>query len=64
MTKISAVVPDDVAAALKARAKAEDRSVGAVIRLALADLVRRPAATDDVPASVPSATDGKDDDGR
>jgi predicted transcriptional regulator len=42
VTKTSAVIPDDVAAALKERAKAEDRSVGAVVRRAIADHVARP----------------------
>jgi len=36
MTKISAVIPDDLDAALKERARAEDRSVGAVVRRAIA----------------------------
>ena len=39
MTKISAVIPDDVATMLKERARIEDRSVGAVIRRAVAEHV-------------------------
>jgi integrase/predicted transcriptional regulator len=46
VTKISAVVPDDIAAALKERAHAGDRSV-AVIRRAIAEHVRRPARSKD-----------------
>lgn len=42
MTKISAVIPDDLGAALKERARAEDRSVGAVVRRALTEHVSRP----------------------
>jgi len=38
--KISAVIPDDVAFALKERARAEDRSVGAVVRRAIVEHVR------------------------
>ena len=45
MTKISAVIPDDLGAALKERARAEDRSVGAVIRRALTEHVSRPIVT-------------------
>jgi predicted transcriptional regulator len=40
MPKLSAVVPDDIAVALKKRARTEDRSVGAVIRRAIAEHVR------------------------
>lgn len=36
MTKISAVIPDDLGAALKERARVEDRSVGAVVRRSIA----------------------------
>jgi predicted transcriptional regulator len=39
MTKISAVVPDELADALEERARAEDRSASAVIRRALAEHV-------------------------
>jgi predicted transcriptional regulator len=42
MPKISAVIPDDLGAALKERARAEDRSVGAVVRRALTEHVARP----------------------
>lgn len=35
MTKISAVIPDELVAALKERARAEDRSMGAEVRRAL-----------------------------
>jgi hypothetical protein len=44
MPKISAVIPDDLGAALKERARAEDRSVGAVVRRALTEHVSRPIA--------------------
>ncbi len=37
MPKLSAVVPDELAAALERRARAEDRSKGAVLRRALAE---------------------------
>ena len=60
--KVSAVIPDDIVV-LKERAKEEDRSLGAV-RRALADHIARPAADEDVTATPPSATDGKDGDGR
>jgi hypothetical protein len=63
VTKISAVIPDDVAAVLKERAKAEDRSVGAVIRRALAEHI---GLTDADPgplvASTSTASGGQDDD--
>ena len=39
VTKISAVIPDDVAALLEERAETENRSVGAVIRSAVAEHV-------------------------
>jgi predicted transcriptional regulator len=42
MTKISAVIPDDLNVALRQRARAEDRSVGAVVRRAIAEHVRAP----------------------
>ena len=38
--KVSAVIPDDIVAVLKERAKEEDRSLGAV-RRALADHIAR-----------------------
>jgi Ribbon-helix-helix protein, copG family len=59
VTKISAVVPDNIVAVLKERARAEDRSLGAVIRLALADHIRRldPAELSAVPTT---PADGKD----
>lgn len=59
--KISAVIADDVAAKLKQRALAEDRSMGAVIRRAIADHVQRPA---DVDAVSPIEDKRKDGDGR
>ena len=37
MVKISAVLPDELAGALERRARAEDRSRGAVVRRALAE---------------------------
>jgi predicted transcriptional regulator len=43
MPKLSAVVPEDIASALKERARGEDRSVGAVIRRAIAEHVGRRA---------------------
>ena len=39
--KVPAVIPDDVVAVLKERAKAEDRSLGSVIRRALTDDIQR-----------------------
>jgi hypothetical protein len=47
MTKISAVIPDDLGAALKERARAEDGSVGSIIRRALTEHVARPVAVAD-----------------
>lgn len=60
MRKLSAVFPDDVAAALKERGKVEDRSVGAVIRRAVAEHVGH--ADDAEPTIASPATDEKDDD--
>jgi len=57
--KLSAVIPDDVATALKARAQREDRSVGAVIRIAVAEHVglRQSQAT---PVPTPIEAHGAD----
>jgi predicted transcriptional regulator len=62
VTKISAVIPDDVAAALKERARVEDRSVGAVVRRAVAEHVGQ--ADRDIPIAASPPADEKDDDDR
>lgn len=66
MPKLSAVIPDDVAALLKERAKAEDRSVGAVMRIAIAEHVGHvpgevPAASGSPPSHVGHVPGEKDD---
>ena len=45
MPKLSAVVPDELGATLEARARAEDRSVSAVIRRALVEHLISPSLT-------------------
>jgi predicted transcriptional regulator len=62
MPKLSAVFPDDIAAALKERAHAEDRSVGAVIRRAVAEHVGQSATAESRSASTPLPANAKDDD--
>jgi Ribbon-helix-helix protein, copG family len=52
MPKISAVIPDDLGAALREQARVEDRSVGAVVRRAIAEHVRRPG--DGQPTNAPA----------
>lgn len=43
MTKISAVIPDELARVLEDRARLEDRSRGAVVRIALAEHLASPS---------------------
>lgn len=59
MPKLTAVFDDDTAALLKERAKAEDRSVGAVIRVAVAAHMGRSVGDEVVTRSSEPTTDRK-----
>ena len=64
MKKVSVVLSDDIAVALTERARIEVRSVGAVIRRAVAEHVGRPAGDEDVAGASAPTPDAKDADGR